>query len=157
MALSHLVSRSLPQHPDKLQHGHQDGHQQAAHQHHEDAADVLHAQAWGDCWDGGWREGLGGRTGTKAKVKGTDGPLARWSSSFGHLPPSHHFLLRISRRLSSCILRMARSNSSRYTDPAGGQADKRSHVRATSPNMKYTPSHAQRVKTRTSNTHGCHR
>lgn len=48
-----------------------------------------------------------------------DKPLARWSSSFGHLPPSHHFLFRISKRLSSCSLRMARSNSSRYTDPEG--------------------------------------
>lgn len=55
-------------------------------------------------------------------------PLARWSSSFGHLPPSHHFLLRISKRFSSCSLRMARSNSSRYTDPGGEEGGKESEI-----------------------------
>lgn len=55
----------------------------------------------------------------------SDKPLARWSSSFGHLPPSHHFLFRISKRLSSCSLRMARSNSSRYTDPGGQRGVKK--------------------------------
>lgn len=45
-------------------------------------------------------------------------PLALWSSSLGHLPPSHHFRFRISRRLFSCNWRMARSNSSRNTEPA---------------------------------------
>lgn len=29
-------------------------------------------------------------------------PLARWSSSLGHCPPSHHFRFKISRRLFSC-------------------------------------------------------
>lgn len=48
IALSHLISWCLPQHPDKLQHCHEDGHQQATHQHHEDAADVLHTQTWRD-------------------------------------------------------------------------------------------------------------
>lgn len=42
--LTHLVSWCVSQHPDKLQHCHEYGHQQTAHQHHEDAADVLHTQ-----------------------------------------------------------------------------------------------------------------
>lgn len=44
-------------------------------------------------------------------------PLALWSSSLGHLPPSHHLRFRISSRLFSCSWRMARSNSSRKTEP----------------------------------------
>lgn len=44
-------------------------------------------------------------------------PLALWSSSLGHFPPSHHFRFRISRRLFSCSWRMARSNSSLNTEP----------------------------------------
>lgn len=35
------------------------------------------------------------------------------------MPPSHHLRFRISRRLFSCSWRMARSNSSRKTEPVG--------------------------------------
>lgn len=55
-------------------------------------------------------------------------PLARWSSSLGHFPPSHHFRFRISRRLFSCSWRMARSNSSRNTEPMESKENPRHDV-----------------------------
>lgn len=46
IALSHLCSWRMMQHPHKLQHCHEDGHQQTTHKHHEDPTNVLHAQTY---------------------------------------------------------------------------------------------------------------
>lgn len=44
-------------------------------------------------------------------------PLARWSSSLGHCPPSHHLLFRISNLLFSCSCNTARLISSLKGEP----------------------------------------
>ena len=44
-------------------------------------------------------------------------PLARWSSSLGHWPPSHQRLFRISSRLLSCSCRIPRVISSLNGEP----------------------------------------
>lgn len=66
-------------------------------------------------------------------------PLALWSSSLGHLPPSHHLRFRISRRLFSCSWRIARSNSSRNTEPAGSHRSIHTWVSAHCPSILPRP------------------
>lgn len=48
-------------------------------------------------------------------------PLARWSSSLGHWPPSHHLLFSISSLLFSCSWRMASVISSLNGEPGKWQ------------------------------------
>lgn len=72
-------------------------------------------------------------------------PLARWSSSLGHWPPSHHLLFRISSLLFSCNWRIASVISSLNGEPGKRQEN----------GMKSRVGGTEKVQQNSPNERGC--